>query len=281
LGNGSHEPEKTTMFAIKKRKADALIERGFIAWALVAACSGVGGNDSTREAAIAHAGAGSELFEKSEMLRQQGWTVPALESAEIERFEAPAGGEVTGTAEWTRVSVAVVNGRGSSAKLILAWRANGTDQFAIKPGTQDSVAELLEALAPAEEEASEDSSLADEDSEISVVEQAATCSREHATCASNHSACCHGLGCYGPDNHETCNCSHAWTSSYPYKATTSIACFELPDNPFGEAYYERHWSGCDYNGSYGLASGMCTTVVVPSYTRSITQSLICHTGSPC
>jgi hypothetical protein len=253
----------------------------------LSACNGPAAIPSSgREAALAHVQASSELRQRSEALRQQGWTVAALEGATIDWLRASGEKASPTQAEWTRVSLDVAKD-GVAAALILAWPSDGgPDQFAIQPASRDGAVKLVEAMAAGGPLAN--------NAEPNRVDQAQTesleadsvqplaCNREGASCAASGS-CCYGLSCAGQDNHEHCYCSRAWTKEFPLKGLINpIVCLPNPENPFSEGFIMRYWSGCDSGSSYGLAQGMCGTEVVPAYTRGISDSApICFAGSPC
>jgi len=256
-------------------RTNAIISIGLI----VSACSAtpeVNEDLAARAAAIEHARGNAELAEKSDALRQQGWSVTALEEANVELLNMPTEGSTT---KWTRVTLDLAHGGAVNGKLSLAWNANGGDELAIAPANdaaEDEILGALSAAAPPDEEETDD--------DVGSVAQAASCRGEGTSCAAvagTPGACCLGLGCLGPDNHEKCTCTHQWTAKFPLRGTVSIACFSLWGNPLGEAYYRRDWTGCDYNGSRAHAQGMCTTVTVPAYTKRINDAFVCHAGSPC
>jgi hypothetical protein len=256
------------------------------------ACGGLGGPSSAdeRETALLHAQA-SVLFQGSQArLEAAGWE---LGLAQVERFSAPADQKgPTGTEAspsgapglWTRVTVPVSRqgapGQApSKGGLLLAWLDGGSDVFAIHAATEAITQQLLAAVDdPPSTTAPAPPPGLEPPAQVSSISSALTCNREGASCAGSHS-CCFGLSCFGPDNHETCNCAQPWSQEYPDGATASPACFALFGNPFGLGYWRKRINGCGFSG---LASNQCgQTVGVPAYYRSTSRWLVCRASSPC
>jgi hypothetical protein len=232
-----------------------------------------------REVALAHVRAESELLQKSQALQQQGWTVAALEAATVEWLGASGVKTSAAEAKYTRVILDVAKD-GMAAKLILAWPPQGPDHFAIQPARHADAAAVVQAMADGGPFANEGKpSDVATNGAATGIQPASACNGEGASCAGSGS-CCNGLSCAGPDNHERCNCNTRWTAEYPQSGFLKLVCIGR-DNPLGEGYYLREWRGCDSGGSYGLASGMCGTEVVPAYTEHVVDLLICEVGNPC
>src|SRR5262249_32557731 len=150
-----------------------------------------------------------ELLRMSERLRSHGWSVSDLEGAGVQRFQAPAAEGSSARAEWTRLSLDVA--RGSARGRLLPPRpAGGEGQGGRCPATQGALTELMAALAPDADPGEPGAAPDDDGGPQAEAVTAATCLREYSSCTGgNRYSCCVGLGCYGPDNHETCQCSRA------------------------------------------------------------------------
>jgi hypothetical protein len=166
-----------------------------------------------------------------------------------------------------------------TAKLILAWPQGGADQFAVKSGSRAASTQLAAAFAQSiPEAANADVSSASQLETESLTAHPNYCGGEGASCAGG-GGCCSGLSCYGPDNHETCNCGDHWHTEYMKSGFAFYGpCYSFPENPLGEGFWWRYVDGC---GHYGLVSGMCGTAVVPLYTKASFQYYECFTGNPC
>jgi hypothetical protein len=233
-----------------------------------------------REVALAHVQAGAQLLQRSQALQQQGWSVAALEDATVEWLRASGEKTSPGEAEYTRVILDVTKD-GMAAALILSWSPQGPDQLSVQPARRADALAVAQAIAAAAPGANQGAGEVATYGGATEVQAASACNGEGATCAGS-GRCCNGLSCFGPDNHERCNCTTRWTSEYPQRGGIDpVRCLPNPEDPFSEGFWMRHWTGCDSGGSYGLASGMCGTEVVPAYTEHIWDEWICFAGSPC
>lgn len=92
------------------KNTTAISSIGIICSIFVSACSAapdVNEDLSARTAAIEHARANTELAEKGDALRQQGWSVTPLDEASVEWLNMPTEGSST---KWTRVTVDLAHG---------------------------------------------------------------------------------------------------------------------------------------------------------------------------
>jgi hypothetical protein len=123
-----------------------------------------------------------------------------------------------------------------------AWPSEEAPQaIQAAPVEQSAVAEEPQALMSL---APEESSLVDEPAEAEV--KANSCIGLGGPCAGNPTGCCRGLSCFGPDNHETCQCSaaHTFTARYDSKRLSGVpACYEK-DNMGGVAHTITILRGC-------------------------------------
>jgi hypothetical protein len=255
----------------------------------LAACNGpgVGTEDDQREAALARARANPRLVEAAEKLHKAGWEVSAVKDAEVERLSSSPGGTPasagsTADTDWTRVTLTASRGGGEGgrrleAQLSLAWAARaGEDVFVLRPRNEETAAALIAALPDGTDDAADKQKQA-LTSEVESRAESLSCEGFRASCTGGR-VCCGGFSCYGPDNHETCHCSSRWSREFPDGATASTACFSLPGNPFGLAYWRRRVEGC----GNGLRSDQCgRTIGVPAYTERTNRWLVCSPRGPC
>jgi hypothetical protein len=248
---------------------------------VVTACSTSGGGppdeqDAARAHAISRALANRQLLQHLEAFEADGWQVASREDTRVDWGAGAIDDSSMTSAAVTRVRLRAKRPAAGAAPamvvdLVVAWTAGGDDIFALAPGGTDSL-KAVEAVtaraATTESERTEAPAL-----DALAAPPAAACGRESAAC-SGGTGCCRGLSCIEiRDNHPTCTCSRPLTASYPESATTSIACFSLPENPIGAAYILRTTSGC---GCCDLGANACgKPVSLPQYVRSSSTQLIC------
>jgi hypothetical protein len=90
----------------------------------------------------------------------------------------------------------------------------------------------------------EEDALVDEPAEAEVTANA--CIGLGGSCAGNPKGCCAALSCFGPDHHETCQCSSArtFTASYDSKRLSGVPGCSEDSNPFGVAHTITKLRGC-------------------------------------
>lgn len=246
------------------------------------------GASTGEETARDHALANDEYVQASAALAAAGWTVDAA-AASVQRFDASLledGTVVTDPVTWTRVVVplkAPAADATSGESLVVTWREGGPDVFALAGDSEEDAAKLV---AGVDKGSPGDLSLVDSSADILYPEDtaseasasaAAACKKLNVGC-SRTTRCCQGLKCQASGIYDTCQCPDKKTVSYPIKATASVACFNLPDNPIGAAKIVRTIKGCTSNNGWALTSNACGGAVsVPAYRLSTNDRLVCLT----
>jgi len=263
--------------------------RRLAALAFAAAVAGCGlsgdGDPATEAAALAHAQANPELRQNLDALGRAGWAAEA--ASKPERFQPPADAATAGAAPstWTRVRFpmllrAAADRPETRADLVVAWPEKGADVFAIAPRDAAAAKSLLDALpGVGTEPAPEDDGTTLEDpspAEIESTSAALTCGRGIGETCSSSVRCCRGLACTAYSYYSTCSCGTQYTIQYPERATTSVACFNLWDNPIGAAKIQRYRRGCAAGNGWDLTANACGNAVsVPAFQTSTWTQLIC------
>jgi len=146
-------------------------------------------------------------------------------------------------------------------ELRLAWTANDADHLAVRPFGKDAAAKAIDALDGVRAEASFD-------------ERVAPAATLNAPCHSNADCGSNGLTCFGPDNHETCQCSSTNLNTYSRvtsKGSGAPACRE-EGNPAGLFGVVTHFTGC----GIALTSDACGhTRTTAAYVTSYWSAAIC------
>jgi len=275
-----------TLHISKKRRtrisASAIIGASLAALALGGCDASVDATD-TQAGAIAHARANGELRERLEALSKAGWATEPVADSGVERFQVPAGAEPATTpgGTWTRVHFPVVlpatgDRPEARADVLVAWPDQGADVVAIAPRDAAAADALADALPSGEPAAAEIPSEAETMSELETTTSALSCGRNIGEGCSSTLRCCRGLACTAYSYYSTCTCPSQVTVNYPERATTSVACFNLWDNPIGAAKIQRYVRGCTAGGAWNLSANACGNAVsTPGFQTSTWTQLIC------
>ena len=218
---------------------------------------------------LAHAAGNATFVADLATFRDQGWQVSELAAATTEMFDAPAAADdgmaaSSAIATWSRVRVGATLAPPSGGgvlriALAIAWTGGQPDQIALVPDSEAAEASALEAMQ------------ASAGSLAGAVHPLASIG---SPCHSNGDCGSTGLTCFGPDNHETCQCSSASTFTTHYtisRGSGHAGCRDL-DNPGGGFHVVKTVRGC----GNGLLSDACgNTRSVPANITSSRLDIMC------
>jgi hypothetical protein len=240
-----------------------------IGLSLAAACGTDADEPATSGAALrAHAQANPTFAGDIKSLADAGWTVTPLAAAQIDQLTGPAAGADSATSPadivWWRIrlTASLPSTTGAAplyVELLLATAEGQDDSVAIRPYSDAAEAAALAVLegnrAPAGLTLSPHLAIG-------------------SPCHSQNDCGSSGLTCFGPDNHETCQCSSTNTFSSSVttnKASGAPAC-RSEDDPSGGFHDVSHYTGC----GQALTADVCgNTRVKPAWVTHSSVSIVC------